>query len=102
MTAPARMLRQIWPRRVHAAGGRPRPAESGRRIRSDHIFPDDLTAIRGIGMASQNRLYKAGIKTYADLAGAAPTQVRMMLGSLAHDAIVEEWITQARQLAEQD
>jgi predicted flap endonuclease-1-like 5' DNA nuclease len=66
------------------------------------LSPDDLTAIRGIGMASQNRLYKAGIKKYADLAGAAPGEVRKSLGNLARGARIEEWITRARQLADQD
>ena len=39
-------------------------AESGDEARA----PDDLTAIRGLGKASQDRLQAAGIKTYAQLA----------------------------------
>ncbi len=37
--------------------------------------PDDLTAIRGIGIATQNRLYKAGIKSHGQLARATPEDV---------------------------
>ena len=63
---------------------------------------DDLTAIRGIGIASQNRLYTAGIKTYAALAGTPAEEVRRLLGDLARGAQVEEWIAEARKLAGKD
>ncbi len=63
---------------------------------------DDLTVIRGIGIASQNRLYTGGIKTYAALAGTPAEEVRKLLGNLARGAQVEEWIAEARELVGKD
>ncbi len=60
---------------------------------------DDLTAIRGIGITVQNRLNRAGITTYAQLAEAKPEQVREVLGGkLWRGAKVEAWISEARKL----
>jgi predicted flap endonuclease-1-like 5' DNA nuclease len=70
---------------VDRAEGRRGGSQAAGHVRTEDSFPDDLTAIRGIGMASQNRLYKAGIKTYAALASAEPAEVRRMLGNLAND-----------------
>jgi predicted flap endonuclease-1-like 5' DNA nuclease len=61
-----------------------------------------LTAIRGIGIAAQNRLYRAAIKSYAQLAGASPEQVQAILGKLARGADVEDWIAQAQDLASKE
>lgn len=61
--------------------------------------PDDLTAIRGIGMATQNRFYKAGIKSYVQLARASPERLQTMLGRFGRGADVEAWIARARELA---
>jgi predicted flap endonuclease-1-like 5' DNA nuclease len=61
-----------------------------------------LTAIRGIGIATQNRLYAAGIKTYAELARASPEDVREILGKLARGAKVEPWIRQAEELTKEE
>ena len=63
---------------------------------------DDLTVIRGIGIASQNRLYTAGIKTYTALAGTPAEEVRRLLGNLARGAQVDDWIAQAQELAGKD
>ena len=63
---------------------------------------DDLTVIRGIGIVSQDHLYKAGIKTYAVLAGTPAEEVRRLLGNLARGARIEEWIAEARELAGKD
>ncbi len=60
---------------------------------------DDLTAIRGIGEATQRRLYAAGFTSYAELANARPDQVRAVLAGPGRTAKVEEWIRQAGQLA---
>ncbi len=60
---------------------------------------DYLTVIRGIGIVIENNLYKAGIKTYAALAGARPEKLREMLGDVARGAKIERWIAQARELA---
>jgi predicted flap endonuclease-1-like 5' DNA nuclease len=60
---------------------------------------DDLTAIRGIGITMQNRLNRAGITTYAQLAEAKPEHMREVLGGkLPRGAKVEAWISQAREL----
>jgi predicted flap endonuclease-1-like 5' DNA nuclease len=58
-----------------------------------------LTAIRGIGIATQNRLYRAGIKSYGQLARATPEDVREILGKSAGGASVEKWIAEAKQLS---
>ena len=42
------------------------------RMRTPKGVVDDLTAILGIGITLQNRLNRAGIMTYADLAEAKP------------------------------
>ncbi len=47
----------------------------------------------------QDRLNRAGITTYAQLAEAKPEQVREVLGKLLRGAKVEAWISQARELA---
>jgi predicted flap endonuclease-1-like 5' DNA nuclease len=60
---------------------------------------DDLTVIRGVGNSSQNRLYAAGITSFAGLARASPDEVRESLGTLARGAKVEDWIKQAGDLA---
>ena len=61
---------------------------------------DDLTVISGIGIVEQDRLYKAGIRTYTELAQASPEAVRNLLGGLGLGVKVEEWTTRVRQLAE--
>ncbi len=60
---------------------------------------DDLTVIRGIGIATQDRLYRAGIKTFSQLAGCSPDKVREILGNMARGAQVETWIADAAGLA---
>ena len=55
--------------------------------------------MRGIGISKQDRLLRAGIATYAQLAEAKPEQVREALGESSRGARVEEWISQARELA---
>ncbi len=60
---------------------------------------DDLTAIRGIGTSIQERLNRAGITTFAQLADTKPEQVREALGEISRGAKVEAWIDQARELS---
>ncbi len=59
----------------------------------------DLTAIRGIGIAMQDRLNRAGITNYAKLAEAKPEHVREALGELSRGIKIEAWISQAQELA---
>ena len=61
-----------------------------------------MTAIRGIGIATQNRLYRAGIKSYGQLARTSPAEVWEILGKFAGGADVEEWIAEAKQLANEE
>lgn len=61
---------------------------------------DDLTTIWGVGPAVQQRLNDAGIHSYAQLVDSSPEQLRRALGEVARLANVEQWIEQARDLAE--
>ena len=60
---------------------------------------DDLTAIEGIGIVMQDRLNRAGIRNYAQLAEAKPEHLREALGKLSRGAKIEAWISQAQELA---
>ncbi len=80
-------------------GRRERAADKAAGNSPDESSSDHLTAIRGIGIATQSRLYRAGIKSYGQLARATPEDVRKILGKLAAGASVEDWIAQAKQLA---
>ena len=60
---------------------------------------DDLTLLRGIGEATQNRLRLAGIRTFAQLADAGPGDVRKALGDALRGAKVDDWIAEARKRA---
>ncbi len=80
---------------------RERAADKAAANSPDESSSDHLTAIRGIGIATQNRLYRAGIKSYAQLARASPAEVREILGKSAGGASVEKWIAEAKELAKQ-
>jgi predicted flap endonuclease-1-like 5' DNA nuclease len=88
----------MWRGALCGGAGR-KPPEAAARRGAGENESDDLTVIRGIGIASQNRLHVAGIKTYADLASTPPEEVRRRLGKLARGAKVDEWISRARELA---
>ena len=75
------------------------PAEEVATEEAEEAAVDDLTAIRGIGAATRERLNAAGIKSYAQLAAAVPEDVRKVLNKQARNAKVEDWIRQARELA---
>lgn len=77
----------------------PEPAEEAATDEAEAAAVDDLTAIRGIGAPTRERLNAAGIKSYAQLAGALPEDVRRALDEQGRNAKVEEWIRQARELA---
>ena len=66
---------------------------------SSNATSDDLTIIRGIGIATQDRLYRAGIKSFSELARSSPEKIREALGKMARGAKVETWIEQAGGLA---
>ena len=60
---------------------------------------DDLTAIEGIGIVMKDRLNRAGIWNYAQLAEAKPEHLREALGKFSRGAKIEAWISQAQELA---
>ena len=60
---------------------------------------DDFTVIRGIGKATQERLYAAGITSYAALAERTPEAILLALGRARPRLNVERWIRRARDLA---
>ncbi len=99
MTLLARMLCRWLGRPATGPERRERAAEEAEAGETREVSPDDLTAIRGIGIATENRLYRAGIKSYGQLARSTPQEVRKILGKLGANAKIEEWIAQARELA---
>jgi predicted flap endonuclease-1-like 5' DNA nuclease len=61
--------------------------------------PDDLTEIKGIGSAYQDRLRRAGYRTYARLAQADVQELRRALDIKMGQAIdLQNWIDQAKGL----
>ena len=62
---------------------------------------DDLTSIQGIGKGMQERLNEAGLYSFAHVARSTPDILRNALGNLARLADVEDWIEQAKELAEE-
>ena len=96
------ILRRVWKRAMRGEPERKRPAEEVGPGDAKEGAPDDLTVIRGIGIASQNRLHAAGIKSYPQLARASAEDVREILGQFGRGAKVEDWIAQARKLVEKE
>ncbi len=99
MALLARMLCRLWRCPSPGPGRRQLAADNAAANSPDESSSSHLTTIRGIGIATQNRLYRAGIKSYGQLARATPEDVRKILGKLAGGATVEDWIAQAKQLA---
>jgi predicted flap endonuclease-1-like 5' DNA nuclease len=60
--------------------------------------PDDFERIDGIGKMFELRLYRAGIRTYASLAGSTVEELHHILGPMVVKPDVQQWIAQARQL----
>ncbi len=99
MALLARILCRMWRCPAPGPGRQERAADNAATNSPDESSSDDLTAISGIGIATQNRLYRAGIKSFGQLARASPAEVREILGGFAGGADVEDWIAQAKQLA---
>ncbi len=99
MALLARMLCRWFGCPAPGPGRRERAADNAAANSPDESSSDHLAAIRGIGIATQNRLNRAGIKSYGQLARATPEDVRKILGKFAGGADVEDWIAQAKQLA---
>ena len=69
------MLCCLW-RGALCGVARKEPQEETAKEAPGENKANDLTVIRGIGIVTQNQLYKAGIKTYAALASARPEELR--------------------------
>lgn len=83
---------------AHSTGERPAaPAPVASSLRP--AGPDDLTAIRGIGITAENRLYRAGIRSFGDLAKSRPEQLEKILGEPRPGISYESLIAKARRLA---
>ena len=82
-------------------GKRESAADKAAANSPDESSSDDLTAISGIGIATQDRLNRAGIKSYGQLARTSPAKVREILVKVSRGADVKDWITQAKQLAKE-
>lgn len=103
---------QTAQRQAQAKGGAPKAAEPGARPAPKPApaqpektvappVPDDLTEIKGIGPAMQNRLRALGITTFADLAAADPDQLMAQLKGAQplSRGRVRHWTEAARQRA---
>lgn len=73
-----------------------RPSERAPESAQEPRAPDDLTAIRGLGEASRDKLRAAGITTYDQMARTSADSLRAIVGK---GAKVEDWIAQAEALA---
>jgi len=82
-----------------ARGRRSARAASTKSAAAEGAKRDDLTVIRGLGSATQERLNQAGITTFAQLAKATPAKLRELLGDGTARARAEDWIAHARDLA---
>ena len=68
----------------------------------DGAAPDDLEPIKGIGKVFEQRLYDAGIRTYARLAAATPEELASICGgNMPVKPDFASWIEQARSLLSQ-
>jgi predicted flap endonuclease-1-like 5' DNA nuclease len=84
-------LRARW-----AWQGTARPTPRAAPLRTGSTLRhDDLTSIQGIGPGIQERLNRAGIHTFAELAAAAPERLLEALGELKRLASVETWVAEA-------
>ncbi len=99
MTLLTRMLCRLWRCPASGSDRQDRAADKAAGNSPDESSSDHLTAIRGIGIATENRLCRAGIESYGQLARATPEDVREILGKFAGGASVEKWIAEAKQLA---
>ena len=80
------------------------PAESVPVLESVALDPDaadNLEAITGIGPVYADRLRKAGIQTYAQLAELTPEHVQQIIGPIRSGSMIDaqSWIAEAQQLS---
>ena len=66
------------------------------------IIPDDLTKIKGIGEVFEQKLYEAGIMTFADLAAKTAEELEAIIQPGVGGVNFEDWIAQARAWAQKE
>jgi hypothetical protein len=102
--------RHVWRGRFpyREPGGKGPLAQRSIKAESDvrvmeiaEAISDDLTAIPGIGPGRLERLNRAGIRTFAQLARCRPEELRKIVGKTAKTADVQRWVTEAGELAGQ-
>jgi predicted flap endonuclease-1-like 5' DNA nuclease len=96
---PASAARSGGPRAVEpgtSAAPEPKTAQPEKAVTAP--VPDDLTVIKGIGPALQNKLRALGISTFADLAAANPDKLMAQLKGAQplSRARVQHWTEAAR------
>ena len=91
-----RILCRKWARVLCCPNDQERPSQE-----NEQKSRDDLTAIRGIGIATQNHLNKSEIWTYTQLAAASPDGLREILSDRVTEGKTKHWIADARILAEE-
>lgn len=84
-----------------SGGAAPKTTAQQQARSAEKVAPDDLTAIKGIGPTTQQKLRSLGIRTMADLAGADAEELRKKLGGdqPLSESQVRKWIDAAKQQA---
>lgn len=83
-----------------ASAGASAPSEdSGPSATSEGAKGSKLTDINGIGPAYEARLHAMGIESFDDLIKSDPADLSEQLGVIGGQAAVEDWVSQARELA---
>lgn len=77
------------------------PTAVARRRAAVQRHSDDLKHIRGIGSVTEQRLHKAGIRSFAQLAAMTPDRLAKSTGLPVHRIIKGNWVGQARKLERQ-
>jgi predicted flap endonuclease-1-like 5' DNA nuclease len=88
-----------------SADARNRPDAAGRDAAEHPVQPDDLTLIKGIGPEHQALLHALGVHHFREIADWLPEDIERVdarLGPFRGSIIRQEWIAQARLLAQGD
>lgn len=102
---------RVWAQEAEDAGLAIQPAPARQPPKSKpagaakpaDMPPDDLTRLKGIGPAYQNKLQKAGIRTYTALAALNESAIQELLGEQAlQRSRRDQWRAQAQLAAQGD
>jgi predicted flap endonuclease-1-like 5' DNA nuclease len=101
-TRPERAKESTPGASVHGASRVPEEAVEQQVPTGEGVVPDDLTVIKGIGPAVQDKLRSLGITTFKDLATADPDDLAEQLKSFqpVSKARVHGWTEAARERTE--